>query len=126
MDLKSLITGITVSLTGLMGCHKAAAPAASSKTASAATQSKVKDLGIVQMTNDYETCVSFGPGKDCRMVPKILDRRDVQITLTFDLKKPDGTPAGLSIVQIEGNPEKPFDVSVGNSEFTFTPQVAAN
>ena len=123
MVLKTLISGMAVSLAGLFGCNKPAAPVAAAKSAPA--QSAVKDLGILQMTNDFETCVSFGADKDCRMVPKILDRNNVQITLTVELKKPNGSPAGLSVVQMVGAPKKPFDVSVGNTEITFTPQIAA-
>jgi hypothetical protein len=126
MDLKGLITGVVVSVTSLLGCHKAAAPAATAKGANPAAAESIKDLGIVQMTNNYETCVSVGQGKDCRMVPKILGRKDIQITVTFESKKPDGTTTGLSIVQLQGSSEKPFEVSIGtNTDFTFTPEVAA-
>jgi hypothetical protein len=122
MDLKSVISGVMVSITGLLGCHKAAAPATAAKPAA---ESSVKDLGVVEMTNNYETCVSVGNGKDCRMVPKILDRKNIQITVTFETKKPNGTTTGLSILQLQGTTEKPFEVSVGNTDFTFTPEVAS-
>jgi hypothetical protein len=125
MDLKTVISGIAVSLAGLFGCHKADAPAAAAK-GNPAIQSTVKDLGILQMTNNYETCVSIGAGKDCRMVPKILDRKNIEITVTFESKKPDGTTSGFSVVQLQGTTEKPFEVSIGtNTDFTFTPQVVA-
>jgi hypothetical protein len=122
MDFKGLVTSVAVSLAGLFGCHKAAAPAA---TAKAAVESNVKDLGVLQMTNNFETCVSIGAGNDCRMVPKILDRKDIQITVTFETKKPDGKTTGLSIVQLQGTTQKPFEVSIGSTDFTFTPQIAS-
>lgn len=127
MVLKSLITGIAVSLAGFFGCSKATTPAAASAkaTATAQAQPNIKDLGILQMTNNYETCVSFGPGKAGRMVPKMLDRKNVEITLTVESRKPDGETTGLSVVQLEGNVQKQFEVTVGNTDFTFTPQVAA-
>jgi hypothetical protein len=124
MVLKSVITGMAISIAGFFGCSKAAAPATSAKAAPAA-QSSVKDLGTIQMTNNYETFVSLGKGKDCRMVPKILDRKDIQIMLTFESKKPDGTTTGLSVAQLQGTTDKPFEVSVGDTDFTFTPQIAA-
>jgi hypothetical protein len=123
MVLKSVITSVAVSIAGFFGCSKAAAPATAAKAAPAA-QSNVKDLGILQMTNNYETCVSIGAGKDCRLVPKILDRKNIQITVTYESKKPDGKTDGLSIVELQGTTEKPFDISIGNTDITFTPQVA--
>lgn len=126
MDLKGLITGVVVSITGLFGCHKAAAPSATAKGAGLAAESSVKDLGVLQMTNNYEICVSVGVGKDCRMVPKILDRKNIEITVTFESKKRDGTTTGLSVVQLQGTTDKQFEVSIGtNTDFTFTPEVAA-
>ncbi|HEV2328168.1 MAG TPA: hypothetical protein VGY56_05185 [Verrucomicrobiae bacterium] len=124
MDLKSVISGVAVSLAGLFGCHKAATPAA---TAPSSAQSSVKDLGVLQMTNNYETCVFVGDGKDCRLVPKILDKKNIQITVTFESKKADGKPTGFSVVELQGAANKPFEVSFGtNTDFTFTPQIAAN
>jgi hypothetical protein len=124
MDLKGIITGVAVSIAGLFGCHKAAAPATATKAAAPAAESNVKDLGILQMTNNYETCVSIGKDKDCRMIPKILDHKDIQIMLTFETKKPDGKTTGLSVVQLQGTTDKPFEVSFGDTDFTFTPQIA--
>lgn len=123
MDLKTLITSVTVSLAGFFGCSKATPPAATTKAP--AVQSNIKDLGILHMTNNYETDVSFGPGKDGRMIPRILDRRNIQITLTLESRKPDGKTSDLSVVQLTGTTQKPFEVSIGDTDFTFTPQIAA-
>jgi hypothetical protein len=123
MLFKSIITAITVFLTGLFGCSKSAAPAAAS-TAPAA-QSKTKDLGVVSMTNNYETCLSFGAGKDCIIIPKVLDRNNLQLTLTLESKKPNGQISGLSVVQMTGSQQKPFEISIGGTDFTFTPQIVA-
>jgi hypothetical protein len=125
MILKGLIAAMAFSLAGFFGCSKPATPASSAPTAPVA-QSKVKDLGVLQLTNHYETCVAIGVGKDCRIIPQILGRHNVQITLTLESKSPDGKTSGLSIVQLAGDPQKPFEFSIGDSDFTFTPQVAAN
>jgi hypothetical protein len=124
MLFKSIITAITVFLTGLFGCSKSAAPASAASSAAAA-QSKTKDLGVVPMTNHYETCLSFGKGRDCRIIPKVLDHDNLQLTLTLESKGPDGKVTGLSIVQVVGSSRKPFDISVGGTDFTFTPQIVA-
>ena len=124
MLFKSIITAITVFLTGLFGCSKSAAPASAASNATVA-ESKTKDLGVVPMTNNYETCLSFGKNKDCRVVPKLLDHDNIQLTLTFESKGPDGRVSGLSIVQVVGSSRKPFDISIGGTDFTFTPQIVA-
>lgn len=126
MVLKSLISSVALSLAGFFGCSKAAPPTTAGKGAPTTAQSTVKDLGILQMTNECETCIRMGAGKDFRLVPKVLGRKDIEITVTYESKKPDGTTAGLSVVQLQGTGEKPFEVSIGtNTDFTFIPQVAA-
>ncbi len=124
MVLKSVISGIAVSLAGFFGCAKPAPPATSAPaTPAAQAESKVKDLGVLQMTNHYETCVSIGRGKDCRMIPKLIDKKNIQITMTFESKSADGKTSGLSVVQMTGSTQKPFEVSFGSTDFTFTPQI---
>ncbi len=125
MLLKSIIAGIAVFLGGLFGCSKSAAPPAVVSSTTPVAQSKIKDLGILPMTNNNETCVSFGAGRDCRIVPKVLDRNNVQLTLTLESKDADGRTSSLSIVQVVGSQRKPFDISFGGTDFTFTPQIAA-
>ena len=124
MLFKSIITSIAVFLTGLFGCSKSTVPAAASTPAPAA-ESKIKDLGIVPMANDSETCISFGTNKDCRIIPKLLDRDNIQLTMTLESKDPKGRIAGLSVVRVVGNSRKPFQISVGGTDFTFTPQIVA-
>jgi hypothetical protein len=122
---KNIITAITVFLAGLFGCSKSTAPVAATTSSAAVAQAKVKNLGVVPLTNHYETCLSFGAGKDCRIVPKVLDRNNVQLTLTLESKKPNGQISGLSVVQMVGDPRKPFEISIGGTDFTFTPQITA-
>ncbi len=124
MIVKGIIAAMTFSLAGFFGCSKPA-PVSSAKAPSVA-QSRIKDLGILAMTNHYETCVTVDKNKNCRIVPKILGRSNVQLTLTLESKGLDGKPAGLSVVQVMGNPQKQFEVTIGDTDFTFTPQVAAN
>lgn len=124
MLLKGIVAILAFSLTGFFGCSKHAVTASAPNTAAPVAESRVKDLGIVQMTNHYETLVQFGPNRDCRIIPKMLDRHNVQLTLTLESKGPNGSMAGLSIVQMVGNSEQPFEISIGDTDFTFTPQIA--
>jgi hypothetical protein len=125
MILKGIAAMLAFTLAGFSGCTKSAAPVASTKKAATAqaAPSMVKDLGILQMTNHYETLVKFGPDRDCRIVPKMLDRHNVQLTLTVESKNHDGKTSGLSVVQLTGKTQQTFEISVGDTDFSFTPQV---
>lgn len=128
MVLKSLITAVTVFLTSLFGCSKSAAPASTVRSAvgqAQTTQSKVKDLGVITMTNHYETFVKVDKDRDCRIVPNVIDRKDIQLTLTLESKNANGVTSGLSVVQLTGKPQDQFEVSIGDVDFTFTPQIAS-
>jgi hypothetical protein len=111
------------SLAGLFGCSKTTAPKASAAKAPA-TESKVKDLGVLQLTNHYETCVAIGTDCKCRIVPNLQGRTSLQMTLTVESRGTDGKTSALSVVQLTGQAQKPIEFSVGDSDFSFTPQVA--
>lgn len=126
MALKSLITAVTVFLAGLFGCSKSTAPASKvSSPAAAQSQSKVKDLGILTMTNHFETLVKVDKDRNCRIVPNVIGRSDIQLTLTLESKSTKGVTAGLSVVQLVGKPKDQFEVSIGDTDITFTPQIAS-
>ncbi|HTR43021.1 MAG TPA: hypothetical protein VMH87_15510 [Pseudomonadales bacterium] len=126
MILKGIAAMLAFTLAGFSGCTKSAAPVASNKSAATAqaAPSKVKDLGVLEMTNHYETCVKFGPDRSCRIVPKMLDRHNIQLTLTLESKNHDGKTSGLSIVQLTGKTQQTFEISVGDTDFSFTPEIA--
>jgi hypothetical protein len=126
MILKGIAAMLAFTLAGFSGCTKSAAPVVSNKNAATAqaAPSNVKDLGVLQMTNHYETCVNFGPDRNCRIVPNMLDRHNVQLTLTVESKSHDGKTAGLSVVQLTGKTEQTFEISIGDTDFSFTPEVA--
>ena len=126
MLLKGIIAAMTFSLAGLFGCVKSATSTTSANgtNSTAVAQSKIKDLGVLQLTNLYETCVAVGKDKDCRIVPKMVGRHDLQLTLTIESKSSNGATSGLSVVQMVGNDQKPFQFSIGNTDYTFTPQLA--
>jgi hypothetical protein len=125
MLFKGILAVMAISsLAGLFGCNKPAAPV-STALAGATAQSKIKDLGILQMTNNYETCLKFGTNRDARIIPRMLDRHNIQITLTVESKAPGGKVAGLSVVQMTGSAGQPFQISIGDTDFSFTPQVVA-
>ena len=125
MVLKGIAAVLAFTLAGFSGCTKSAKPVASAKSADVAqAPSNVKDLGVLQLTNHYETCVKFGPNRNCRIIPTMLDRHNVELTLTVESKSPDGKTSGLSVVQLMGKTLQPFQISIGDTDFSFTPQIA--
>ena len=128
MGLSHIAVIAAISLGGLVpsSCSKtpAAQPhAAAVGTNAAAASSKIKDLGVIQLTNHYETEIALGPGKNCTITPQLLDRRNLQLTLSFDSKSPDGKPTGLCVTRVVAQPNQPFDITVNDVDLTFTPRL---
>jgi hypothetical protein len=124
--MKSLITAITVFLSGLFGCSKTTPPASTAKPAQTVqADSKIKDLGVLTMTNHLETFVKVGKDKDCRIVPNMMGRKDIELTLTLESKSAKGVTSGLSVVRLTGKPQSQFEVTIGDTDITFTPQIAS-
>jgi hypothetical protein len=86
---------------------------------------KSRDLGAVTLTNHLETCVRLGPDKDCLVTPVVIDSHTVQLTLTVESRKPNGKMHDLSITQVVTKSGKPFEVAVGEFNFSLTPNVTS-
>lgn len=98
-------------------------PAANPDQADSAT-SNIRDLGELELTNRYETCVNLGAGRSCIITPKLLNRDNVQLTMTLQSRQADGKTAGLIVTQVTTRPGKPFEVAIGDMDITITPQIA--
>jgi hypothetical protein len=132
MWLTKFFTAVMVILTGLLpsSCTKSKSPAAQNpatapevSTASNNT-SNDKNLGELELTNHYETCVQLGAGKSCTIKPNLIDRKDLQLTMALQSKNPDGKTAGLSVIQVVARPGESFEVAVGDMNLTLTPRLA--
>lgn len=127
--LAKFFTALMVTLTGLIpsSCTKAKSPSAQKSalvaTATAAAKSNSQNLGDLELTNHYETCIQLGAGKSCTIRPNVLDRGNLQLTLALETKKSDGKVSGLSVVQVVAQSGKSFDVAVGDMNLTLTPNV---
>ena len=98
-----------------------AAAIASTADPSPAIHSKNKDLGVLDLTNHCETTVELGGGKSCRIVPELLGGKDLQLTFTLETKQADGLTEGLNVTQVMTRSGKTLDVSIGDTQFTLTP-----
>ena len=130
MGLSHLTVVAAISLSGLIpwSCSKTPATpqtALVTKTnATTASVSKIKDLGVIQLTNRYETEINLGQGKSCTIKPQLLDRHNLQLTLSFGSRSPDGRPTGLCVARVIAQPNQPFDITVNDEDLTFTPKLA--
>jgi len=88
------------------------------------TPANTKDLGELELTNRYETCVNLGAGRSCTITPKLLDRDSLQLTMAVQSRKPDGKTAGFIVTQVVTHPGKPFEVAIGDMDITITPEIA--
>src|SRR5271170_4131492 len=107
MWLTKLFTALIAILTGLLplSCTKAKSPTAQQHTpiVTIATSSESftnKNLGELELTNHYETCVNLGAGKSCTIKPTLLGRSNLQLTMSLESKNANGRINGISIVQV--------------------------
>jgi hypothetical protein len=130
MWLSKFFTAVLVALTGLLpsSCTKAKITTAQKQRASvvadASGVSTNRNLGELELTNYYEADIELGAGKSCRITPKVIDRKNLQLTMALESKKVDGQIAGLSVTQVIIRPGEPFEVAVGDMNFTLTPKLA--
>lgn len=100
-----------------------AGPNESASINSAAPKPSERDLGEIALTNHYETCVSLGRGRNCILSPKMIDKENVQLTLTVESKTAAGKTHDMTITQVVTRAGKPVEVAVGDFSFSLTPNV---
>jgi hypothetical protein len=131
MWLTKIFTALMVILTGLLpsSCTQTKNPSAQhTPIVTIATSSESftnKNLGELELTNHYETCVNLGAGKSCTIKPTLLDRNNLQLTMALESKNASGKTSGLSVVQIVTKTGQSLEVAVGDMNLTLTPKLAA-
>jgi hypothetical protein len=128
MGLSHITVVAAIGLAGLLsaGCSKTPPSPQRTQTVAAndtVTYSKKKNLGVIQMTNHYETEIDLGKGKSCTIIPRLLDQNDLRLTLTFGSKSADGRPTGLCVTQVTARPGQPFVINVNDVDMSFTPRL---
>jgi len=128
MWLTKILTAVLAIATGLLpsSCTKAKSPAvqhAAPAISTASLSTTNKNLGELALTNHYETCVYLGAGKSCTFKPTLLDHSNLQLTMLVESKNSAGKTQNLSVVQIVTKSGKPFEIAVGDMNFTLTPRL---
>lgn len=108
--------------------HTDPAKAASAGISSGGTNSvgaklAANDLGEVTLTNHYETCFNLGHGKNCLVVPRVIDSHNVELTLSLESLTAEGTVHDLSVTQITAKTGKSTEIAIGDVEFSLTPKM---
>ncbi len=98
-------------------------PVAANSSQTIPSASNTRDLGELELTNRYETCVNLGAGRSCTITPKLLDRDSLQLTMALQSKQANGKTAGFIVTQVVTRPGKPFEVAIGDMDITITPEI---
>ena len=80
---------------------------------------------MLPLSDHVSTTVSLGKNRECTITPTLLENGDLQIILTVETIGADGRPLGMNAARVITRPGEPFDVSIGNLDLAFTPQLAA-
>lgn len=132
MGISQMTSAALVFLTGLLpaSCHKNSpqqkGPADAGTVAAATNAPNAFDikLGEISLTNYNDTYVLFSTGDSCTMTPKVLDAKNVLITLSFESKNEYGETKNFNVKQITTPPGQPVEVSLGNLNLSFIPKIA--
>ena len=95
----------------------------SANPSAAVVSPRGKDLGVIQLTNRYETQIQVGDGKSCTIKPLLQDPQHVRLTMTLESRMADGKTRGLKIITVVARPDQPFEVDFGSLVFTLTPRM---
>jgi hypothetical protein len=128
MGLSHIVTSITVFVTGLlpMSCHKAASKTATPVTVitmSANSTNTLHNLGEVTLTNHCETSVQLGGGRNCLLVPRMIDSRNLELKVSLESRTAAGQTLDLTVTQVTTKSGKPLDIALGDYQLSFTPKM---
>jgi len=84
-----------------------------------------KDLGVLPLSNHISTTVNLGKNKECTITPTLLKSGNLQIILAMETTGADGRPQDMDVARVLARPGEPFDVSIGDMNLAFTPQLSA-
>jgi hypothetical protein len=121
----SIVAGAGYKVAPIVWHKVEAKPVLASHTTTNSVVSKAPgcDLGIISLTNHYETCVPLGVGQDCILTPKMIDSHNVQLTVAVESKTAAGKMHDLSVTQVITRSGKLLEVAVGSFSLSLTPNI---
>jgi hypothetical protein len=128
MGLSHITVIVATILGGLLssGCSKTPPSPQRTQTIvknAAARPSTIKNLGVIQLTNRFETQIDLGKGTSCTITPQMSDHHTLLLTLAFGSKNAEGVPTGLCVTQVTAKSNQPFDITVNDMDLAFTPRL---
>ena len=132
MGIAQTTSAVMIFLTGLLpaSCHKAvpqqksAPPSITASATNSVSNGANRNLGEISLTNHNETCLLLPTGETCTFTPRLLDKRNVQLTLALESKNDYGETHQFAVTQIVAQSGKPMEVAVGDFQFSMTPKLA--
>lgn len=82
-----------------------------------------KDLGVLPLSNHISTTVALGKNRQCTITPTLTKSGDLEIILAMETTGANGAPLGMNVARVLARPGEPFDVSIGDMDLAFTPQL---
>ena len=142
MGFSQIVAGISALVSGLMplSCHHKAPPPKVPVPPPAATVAAVTvtnaspvtltnsvthNLGEISLTNHYERCVQLGGGKECILYPKLLDKHNAEITVTFESRTPAGQIHDVIVSQINAKTGEAIEVMLGDFQLNLKPDISS-
>jgi hypothetical protein len=141
MGLSQIVASISAFVTALvpMSCQHKAPPspaspppaavtatnAANSTTNSPSGDASIRDLGEVALTNHYERCIQLGGGKECIFRPQLVDKKNAELTVTYESRTPAGQIHDMIVAQVDAKVGEPTEVTLGDFEMTLKPNISS-
>jgi len=83
-----------------------------------------KNLGTLSLRNNYQTAINLGGGRTFIIVPKLQERDQVQLTISLQVKQTNQIAPGIEVRQLSTRLGTPQDVTIGDVEVVFTPEMS--
>jgi hypothetical protein len=96
----------------------------SQSSASSNNSLNKKNLGVLPLSNHISTTVNLGKNRECTITPTLLQSGNLQIILAMETTDAAGRPQNMNVARVLARPGEPFDVSIGDMNLAFTPQLA--
>lgn len=84
-----------------------------------------KNLGVLPLSNHISTTISLGKNRECTITPTLLKSGNLQIILAMETIGVDGKPQAMNVARVLAKSGEPFNVSIGDMNLAFTPQLSA-
>ena len=147
MGLSQIVAGVSAFMTAFLpSCHHKAPsspasppPAATadattatatttnadgSTTNSASVNSADHDFGEVLLTNHYERCIQLGGGKECIFLPRLLDNKNAELTVTYESRTPTGQVHDMIVGEADAKIGQPTEVTLGDFAIIIKPDIS--